>query len=269
MALVINTNIASINAQRGLAGTENKLKVAMERLSSGLRVNSAKDDAAGLAVAAGMMNQARGMDVAIRNANDGLSLLQVADGALSSMGDIMMRMRELAVQSLNGTYSDTDRAKLDAEYTELESELTRMQTNVKFNGTALFGASAVTLKLQVGANSGETIDITTTGVNVSGLGGVNTSIAAGSALTALDTAIDSVNTERAKYGASMSRLDNVIVNLRTGYEAQMASYSRIMDADFARETANLSKAQILQQAGIAMVAQANQSQVGAIALLQG
>jgi len=268
MSLTLNTNIFSINAQRSVATTQNSLAVSMARLSSGLRVNSAKDDAAGLAVASNMMTQAKGMDVAIRNANDGISLLQVADSALSSMGDILQRMRELAVQARSGTYQDTDLDKLDVEYQALAEELDRVQDQASFNGLAILGADAGTFTLQVGANAGDTLAVTTSTVDVSTPGDVQDSTNAATAIGWVDGALEAVNTARASYGAAMSRLDNVIVNLRAGYEAQMAAHGRIMDADFARETANLSRAQILQQAGVAMVAQANAVPQSILALLR-
>lgn len=267
MALTLNTNNFSINAQRSVATTQNSLAISMARLSSGLRVNSAKDDAAGLAVASNMLKQARGMDVAIRNANDGISLLQVADGAQATMGDILQRMRELAVQAMSGTYGTDDLAKLNVEYGQLNSELTRVQSAASFNGKAILAGAAGSFTLQVGASASDTLTINTAAVTAPG-GGVDSVTNATSALSAIDTALGSVNTQRANNGAYMSRLDNVVVNLRNMYEAQMSAYGRIMDADFARETANLSRAQILQQAGVAMVAQANALPQNVLALLR-
>jgi flagellin len=265
MSLSINTNLFSINAQRSVATTQNSLSISMARLSSGLRVNSAKDDAAGLAVASNMMTQAKGMDVAIRNANDGISLLQVADGAQATMGDILQRMRELAVQASSGTYEPEDVDKLQLEFAQLADELDRVQTQVTFNGKTIL-ASDQSFAIQVGANTGDTLTINTSTVAVGSLGDVSSD--ASGALSAVDTALEAVNTARANNGAYMSRLDNVVVNLRNMYEAQMSAYGRIMDADFARETANLSRAQILQQAGVAMVAQANALPQNVLALLR-
>jgi flagellin len=267
MSLTLNTNVFSINAQRNVATTQNSLSISMARLSSGLRVNSAKDDAAGLAVASNMMTQAKGMDVAIRNANDGVSLLQVADGAQATMGDILQRMRELAVQAKSGTYGSTDLSKMDAEYTQLEAELADIQTRARFNGSSVLDSNH-SYTLQVGANSTDTLTIQTSTITVTGLGDVTSATNAGAALSAIDTALNSVNTARANNGAYMSRLDNVVVNLRNGYEAQMSAHGRIMDADFARETANLSRAQVLQQAGVAMIAQANALPQNVLALLR-
>ena len=267
MSLTLNTNSFSINAQRNVATTQNSLAVSMARLSSGLRVNSAKDDAAGLAVASNMLTQAKGMDVAIRNANDGISLLQVADGAQATMADILQRMRELAVQARSGTYTNDDLAKLDVEYQQLNTELGRVQDAARFNGKAILGADKGTFTLQVGANDSDTLDIATDSVTAPG-GDVTSAANAASAIANIDTALGAVNTQRANNGAYMSRLDNVVVNLRNMFEAQMSAHGRIMDADFARETANLSRAQVLQQAGVAMVAQANALPQNVLALLR-
>ena len=269
MSLTLNTNNFSINAQRSVATTQSSLAVSMARLSSGLRGNSAKDDAAGLAVASSMMTQAKGMDVAIRNANDGISLLQVADGAQATMGDILQRMRELAVQAKSGTYKTEDLAKLDVEYQQLALELADVQTRARFNGSSVLDNTAGhDYVLQVGADAADELTVTTTAVDVSTPGDVTDAINADLAIGWVDAALEDVNTARANNGAFMSRLDNVVVNLRNMYEAQMSAYGRIMDADFARETANLSRAQVLQQAGVAMVAQANALPQNVLALLR-
>ena len=269
MPMTINTNVMSLNAQRNAAATDISLATTMQRLSSGLRVNNAKDDAAGLAIASRMDTQARGMNVAIRNANDGLSLLQVADGGLAVLTDVMQRMRELAVQSLNGTNSTSDRAALSTEFSQLSVELDRIAGATQFNGIAVIGGSAQAFVFQIGANNSQTITVTTS--NVSGLvgGDITTLATASTALTAIDTALTTVNTNRATYGAALSRFEYTITNLRTAAENQTAARGRIMDADFAAETANLSRAQILKQAGTAMIAQANQSSQGVLSLLQG
>ena len=257
MPMTINTNVSSLNAQRNLASSQMSLATSMQRLSSGLRVNSAKDDAAGLAIADRMNAQVRGMTVAIRNANDGISMAQTAEGALSTVTDALQRMRELGVQAQNGTNSTTDRANMDTEYQALSQEITRIAAQTKFNGTAIVGASAGAQVFQVGANNGDTLTITTTTVTTVG-GGLTTAAAASTAVAALDTAIDTITTQRASYGAAMNRFGMAISNLAISGENQTAARGRIMDADFATETANLSRAQILQQAGNAMVAQANQ-----------
>jgi flagellin len=238
----------------------------MQRLSSGLRVNSARDDAAGLAIAERMNTQVRGMNVAMRNANDGISLASTAEGGLQEVSNMMQRMRELAVQSANGTNSASDRANLDAEYQALNSEITRISEVTAFNGNAILGANAGTFSFQVGANSGETLDIVTTAVTAVG-GDVTDATTAAAAMDAIDIAIDTITTERAAYGAVQSRFDSAINNLQVGMENQAAARGRIMDADFAVETAAMTRSQILQQAGNAMVAQANSAPQSVLQLL--
>ena len=257
MPQTINTNISSLNSQRHLNTSQTSLSTSMERLSSGLRVNSAKDDAAGLAIADRMNAQIRGTNVAIRNANDGISLAQTAEGALATVTDALQRMRELAVQAQNGSNGTGDRANLNTEYQELSAEITRIAGQTRFNGTAIVGASAGAQTFQVGANNGDTLTITTSTVTTVA-GGLTTAALASTALAAIDTALDVVTTQRASYGAAISRFGMAISNLSITGENQSAARGRIMDADFASETSNLSRAQILQQAGSAMVAQANQ-----------
>jgi flagellin len=267
MSMTINTNVSSLNAQRNLSMSKDSLAVSMERLSSGLRVNSAKDDAAGLAIADRMNAQIKGINVAIRNANDGISLAQTAEGALSTVSDIFQRMRELAVQAQNGTNGTGDRANLNTEYQQLSSEVTRIAAQTKFNGTAIVGAGAGAQVFQVGANNGDTLTVTTTAVTTVA-GDLTTAGNASTAVAALDTAMDAITTNRATYGAAMSRFGFAINNLQITGENQSAARGRIMDADFAHETANLSRAQILQQAGTAMVAQANQLPSQVLSLLR-
>ncbi|WP_457423918.1 flagellin N-terminal helical domain-containing protein [Roseateles sp. P5_E7] len=288
MPQVINTNLASLNAQRNTAMTQSSLAVAMQRLSSGLRVNSAKDDAAGLSIAERMNAQVRGSQVAIRNANDGISLAQTAEGALSKVGDALQRMRELAVQGRNATNTNADKDSLDKEFGELAKEIQRVLGGTTFNGKAVLATSdAGTQTFQVGANTtaNDRIDIVTTdmttdaaitivaGTDNAGTGRAvidNTAVgtAIDTVITNIDAALDKVNGERATLGASQNRFDAVISNLQVAVENQSASRSRIMDADFAQETANLSRAQILQQAGNTMVAQANQLPQQVLALLR-
>jgi flagellin len=285
----INTNLVSLNAQRNLASSQNSLATSMQRLSSGLRVNSAKDDAAGLAIAERMNTQARGMSVAMRNANDGISLAQVGEGALGKVSDIFQRMRELAVQASNGTNSEDDRTSLNEEYVQLAQEATRTLGGTQFNGANIL-ASATAYEFQIGANNVAELDrITVEGfdwtvnADITGLLGAAVltgvavppqeiagvdGVAAQTALSLIDTAIDSVNSQRATFGAVQNRFDNVIANLMVASENQNAARSRIMDADYAAETASLSRAQILQQAGNAMVAQANQLPQQVLSLLQ-
>ena len=283
MAMTINTNVNSLTAQRNAINTQNSLATSMQRLSSGLRVNSAKDDAAGLAVADRMNTQVRGMNVAIRNANDGISLAQVAEGGLSVMSDLMQRMRELAVQAINSTNTSGDIAALNQEFGQLRNEVNRTMSAVQFNGTNLFTGTN-DFDFQVGANAGQTITIAGSAMNINaatgGMSGVTqaaggatglnvaSNSANASVLTALDTALATVNSTRATLGAVQSRFENTINFLRTSVENQAAARGRIMDADFASETANLSRSQILQQAGTAMIAQANQLPQGVLALLR-
>jgi flagellin len=273
----INTNLNSLNAQRNLSTSQSSLAMSMQRLSSGLRVNSAKDDAAGLAIAERMTSQVRGMNVSIRNANDGISMAQTAEGALGKVADSLQRMRELSVQAANATNSSSDKDSLDKEFGELSKEIQRVLGGTSFNGQHMLGTDAKAFTFQVGANttSNDTIDITTTDLTadatVTAVAGTDNT-GAGRALidstasattiqgviTSIDTALSTINDKRAVMGASQSRFDSVITNLQTSVENQTAARSRIMDTDFAAETANLSRSQILQQAGNAMVAQANQ-----------
>ncbi len=288
MPQTINTNIASLNAQRNLNNSQSSLQVAMQRLSSGLRVNSAKDDAAGLAIAERMNSQVRGMNVAIRNANDGISMSQTAEGAMGKVTDAFQRMRELAIQARNSTNSDADKDSLDKEFGELAKEVQRVLGGTTFNGKLLLGADAGVQTFQVGANTttNDSIDLTTTnmaasaiitavsGTDNTGAGRAlidNTSTPAtiATAIGNIDTALDLINSERATLGAAQSRFESVIANLQVSVENQSAARARIMDADFAAETAELSRAQILQQAGNAMVAQANQLPQQVLQLLQG
>ena len=281
MSQVINTNVASLNAQRNLSSAQFSLAASMQRLSSGLRINSAKDDAAGLAIAERMNAQVRGMNVAIRNSNDGISLSQTAEGALSKVGDSLQRMRELAVQARNSTNSDDDKDSLNKEFAELQSEITRVLGGTAFNGKKILGADATALNFQVGANttsddtitvqtSDMTADSTITAVtgNTTVIDNTATSGAIATVIDNIDTAIDTVNNTRATFGATQSRFDAVISNLQQSVENQSAARSRIMDADFATETANMSRAQILQQAGNAMIAQANQAPQQVLTLLR-
>jgi flagellin len=257
MPMTINTNIVSLNSQRALNASQSSLATSMARLSSGLRVNSARDDAAGLAIADRMNAQIRGINVAIRNANDGISLAQTAEGALSTVTDALQRMRELAVQAQNGSNGTSDRANLDTEYQQLSQEITRIAAQTKFNGIAIIGGGAGAQVFQVGANNGDTLTVTTTAVTTVA-GDLTSAANASTAVAALDAKLDVITSNRATYGAAMSRFGMAISNLGIAGENQSAARSRIMDADFAAETANLSRAQILQQAGTAMVAQANQ-----------
>ena len=275
MALSVNTNMYSLNAQRNVAQSQSTLGTAMQRLSSGSRVNSAKDDAAGLAIAERMNAQVKGMGVAIRNSNDAIGLAATAESALAKVTDSLQRMRELAVQSANATNNDGDRTNLDAEFQQLSAEITRVLDSTKFNGKAILSADSGTLTFQIGAGSSDTIDVTTEDMSgnadvtaVTG-GGITSAADATTAMDNIDTALDTVTQERANYGAYLNRFESVIANLQTAQENQSAARGRIMDADFAAETANLSRGQILQQAGMAMLTQANAMPQQVLSLLRG
>jgi flagellin len=291
MAQTINTNVMSLTAQRNLNQSQGTLATSMQRLSSGLRVNSAKDDAAGLAIAERMNTQVRGMNVAIRNANDGISMAQTAEGGMAEIGSMLQRMRELAVQSSNGTNSADDRANLDAEFQALNSEIGRIAETTQFNGISVLntsgtaavaassGVSAVaavgaTIVFQVGANTstGNTLSISLQDIErleaSSGVANNITTVSATTAsITAIDSMIDDITSARADFGAVQSRFESAINNLQIGMENQAAARGRIMDADFAVETANMTRSQILQQAGNAMVSQANSSPQSVLQLL--
>ena len=281
MAQIINTNIMSLNAQRNLSTTQSALATSVQRLSTGLRVNSAKDDAAGLAIAERMNTQVRGMNVAIRNANDAISLSQTAEGTLSKINDMGQRMRELAVQSANATNNDSDRKNLDAEYQALAQEIKRNLAGAAFNGTKLF-ATAAALTFQVGANAATTDQITIKTENLAGdnsivevigaagadAASIGTAAGASAALGKLDTMLATVNSKRAEFGATQNRFEAVIQTLQVSAENQTAARSRIMDADFASETAALTRAQVLQQAGTSMLSQANSLPNNVLSLLR-
>ena len=274
MAQVINTNVMSLNAQRNLSTNSASLATTIQRLSSGLRINSAKDDAAGLAISQRMTTQVRGMDVAARNANDGISLAQTAEGALSSIGENMQRIRELAVQAANGTNSAEDRAALQKEVKQLSDEITRVKDNSNFNGTKLLNGTTTSFTIQVGADAGadnqisiSTVDMSATATAVAALD-ISSASGATAALTAIDTQLQSVNTARADLGAIQNRFSSVISNLQTSSENLSAARSRIQDTDYAKETAELTRTQILQQAGTAMLAQAKSVPQNVLSLLQ-
>lgn len=290
MASIINTNLVSLNAQRNLSMSQSSLSTTMQRLSSGLRVNSAKDDAAGLAIAERMNAQVRGMNVAMRNANDGISMAQTAEGALGKLSDNLQRMRELSVQAANDTNGTTDRSSLNKEFQQLAQEIARIAGSTSFNGRQLLDNNNPTV-FQVGANTGADNQITIMAVNLTGaapggldittgtpptlngplgslLGSGSSAADARLSMESIDAALDLVNNTRATFGAAQNRFEAVISNLQVAAENTAAARSRIMDADFAAETANLSRTQILQQAGTAMVAQANQLPQSVLKLIQ-
>jgi flagellin len=271
---VINTNVASLNAQRNLMSSQSALNTSIQRLSSGLRVNSAKDDAAGLSIATRMDAQIRGMNVAIRNANDAISFAQTAEGGLAKITDALQRMRELAVQSKNVTNTAADQANLDTEFKQLAAEITRVAGNTNFNGVNTLAGGTKDFQVGAGNASGDTITVTGTDMTADATitavtsGNITDATNAGTAITNIDAALATVNTERATYGAVQNRFEAVISNLQISVENQAAAKSRIMDTDFAAETANMTRGQILQQAGTAMLAQANSLPNTVLKLLQ-
>jgi len=314
MPLVINTNVSSLNAQRHLQASRNDLETAMERLSSGKRINSAMEDAAGLTIAHSLETKVKSLETAARNANDAISLIHLAEGAMDAVSSMLVRMRELATQALNGTYSSTDRTNLDAEFQQLSDEITRVANNTYFNGISVIG-SYDTLSFQIGYEASDSISLgtqrisadyigtmvyvdgasTTTSVSSAdtgtitsgsltitnqptvdtsadtlsevGLTGSDTTNAA-AALTVVDAAISQVDSYRVSMGAVANRLDHSVENLYSRIEQQTAAMSRIQDADYAVESANLARAQVLQQAGTAMLAQANASTQNVLSLLK-
>lgn len=281
-SMVINTNMASLNSQRMLSKSNDALQTSMERLSSGMRVNSAKDDAAGLAIADRMTSQIRGMTVAMRNANDGISMAQTAEAGMGNITETLQRMRDLAVQAANfGAVGSGDREKLQTEFKQLGTEVLRIVENTEFNGKKILNGSLSNAVFQVGANTSTNNQISITVSNLELMSGLNqlfgTAASIGSnasftmvmsAIMHIDTAISKIDTFRATLGAVQNRFSVTISNLQSSIENQSAARSRIMDADFASETAQLSRAQILQQAGTAMLAQANQSTQNVLRLLQ-
>jgi flagellin len=266
MALYINTNVASESAQKNLGANQSKLAVSFNRLSSGLRINSAKDDAAGLAISESLKSQIRSFNVAERNASDGISMAQTAEGALGEVHDILGRMRELATQAANGSLTSTDRGFLQTEFGSLQDEITRIQGSAKFNGRALVSSTAETITLQVGlSNTGsDQIQVTLGGVSLGTIAGGSTVLSgttasgALSALSTIDTAIGNVSTARATFGAAMNRLETAQSSIQTMRLNLSAANSRIRDVDVAQETSALSRNQVLTQAGVSVLAQANQ-----------
>ncbi len=306
MTQIINTNLASLNAQRNLSNSQNNLSVSLQRLSSGLRVNSAKDDAAGLAIAERMNAQAKGMAVASRNANDAISLAQTAEGALGKISDLLQRMRELAVQSANATNNTADRGALQNEFAQLQSEIDRTAQTTRFNGNSILTQSTA-FEFQIGSNATTNDMISVSAINImnttpttgsdtgavarsassvldiSTVGSRGTAASAANynaytagmgtgalgAIEAIDYALQQVNVARSTFGAAQNRFDAVISNLNVAMENQAAARSRIVDADYAAETARLARAQVLQQAGTAMLSQANQLPQQVLQLLRG
>ena len=310
----INTNMAANVAANSLIRNERSMSSTMERLSTGIRINSAKDDAAGLAISSKMTSQVNGLNQAVRNANDAISMIQVAEGALKEVTNMFQRMRELAIQASSDSNTSSDRTALNNEFTQLRDEIARVAANTEWNGEAIFaqGSNASTdRKFQIGANAGQTVSVTfnnfdtgTTGTadaNVTGSAfkaldtdgdstsntvvangtegqrtaaanitdlDITSQVAAGQVMYAMDAAISAVNTQRASLGASMSRMEYAADNLQNVSQNTSAARSRVLDADYAAETTELARTQIIQQAGTAMLAQANQSQQAILSLLK-
>jgi len=272
---VIGSNISALRAQNASTKANDALSTAMNRLSTGMRINSAKDDAAGLAISASMTSQIRGMNQGVRNANDGISMAQTAEGALDEVTNMLQRMRELAVQGANGTYSTTDAANITAEQDALGAQISSIVANTSYNGKNLFATATNNVTIQAGANSSDTVQMSFSQLNAATtkLSAVvdftNNKMKTGLTLSAFDDAIAEVSTTRAGLGAAQNRLQSAVNNLTNNSTNLTDARSRIQDADFSAESTNLAKAQILSQASTAMLAQANQSSQGVLKLLGG
>jgi len=284
----VNTNISATIAQNALTKNERSMNTAMERLATGKRINGAKDDAAGLAISSRMTSQIRGLEVGMRNAGDAISMISVADGAMVEVGNMLQRMRELALQASNGTTTSADRDYLNTEYQNLITEIERIADNTQWNGNAIMNLASAsdTFSYQVGANGGQTIDVDfvaidqtngsafkvfATGASAASIAAANTSaalVAGTEAITKIDLAITELNENRANFGAAINRLTYAIDNLASVKVNSEAARSRIEDTDYAKETSELARTQIIQQAGTAMLAQANQAAVTVLALLR-
>ena len=273
---VINTNISAIRAANASNSAAKALGMAMERLSTGKRINSAKDDAAGMAIATSMTSQVKGMNQAIRNSNDGIALAQTAEGSLGEVTNMLQRIRELAVQSASGTYQDaTDRVYMQSEVDQLTAQIDQVITNTKFNGVVLFDASTATVTVQSGANTADTVDLAMADLTALAASGgaagsydVTTATAANTLLATLDTELDTISSSRATLGAGQNRLESVVNTLTSNATNLADARSRIEDTDYSAETTAMAKAQILSQASTAMIAQANQSQQNVLSLLR-
>ncbi len=276
----INHNISALNAWKTLRSTDNNMSKSLEKLSSGLRINRAADDAAGLAISEKMRGQIKGLNQAVRNAQDGISMIQTAEGALNETHSVLQRMRELAVQASNDTNITADRSKIVDELTELKAELKRIGEDTEFNTQKLLDGTFSAKKIHIGANTGQNIAISITTMTASGLNiqtaditdlkagtGGDQQSAANALIDTIDTAISDVSTERAKLGAYQNRLEHTIANLETANENLTAAESRIRDVDMAAEMMSFTKQQILMQAGTAMMAQANQKPQSVLQLL--
>ena len=272
MGIRINTNVSSLNTQRHLSNTSNAYTKSMEKLSSGLRINRAGDDAAGLAISEGLKADIRSLDQAGRNAADGISLVQTGEGALDEVSSILLRMKELSEQSMNGTLSDTDRGFLDSEFTALSSEVDRIAAGTEFNGVSLLnGTLDVDIQVGIGTGTADQVSVAlSTNMNAAGIGisaGIGSASDAGTAMGEIDAAIESVTTARADFGAVQNRLESSIRTISMTSENLSAANSRIRDVDIAKETSKMTSNQILQQAGVSMLSQANMSSNLAMALM--
>ena len=273
MGIRINTNISSLNTQRHLAKNSSAFAKSMEKLSSGLRINRAGDDAAGLAISEGLKSDIRALDQASRNAADGISLVQTAEGAMDEVSNILLRMKELSEQSLNGTLSNTDRGYLDAEYTALTDEIDRISDSTEFNGVSLLDSSGGSINIQVGIGTTSAdrvaIDLSndrdSTALTLTTA--IDTATNAGTAMAQIDAAIATVTSARSDFGAVQNRLESSIRNIGMTSENLSAANSRIRDVDIAQETSRMTSFQILQQAGVSMLAQANMTSGLAMALM--
>ena len=275
MSLRINQNVAAMNSYRNLSTTQGQMAKSLEKLSSGFRINRAADDAAGLAISEKLRGQVGGLNAASTNAQNGISLIQTAEGALNETHNILQRMRTLAVQSANDTNTDADRVLIQEEVGQLTSELTRISSATQFNGRNLLDGGAVSttgLTFQIGANAGQVLNVTIGGSSAASLGVSTVSVAtqagASNAIASIDTAINTVSTNRAKLGATQNRLEFTVNSLNVASENLAASESRIRDTDMAKEMTNFTRSQILSQAGTAMLAQANQVPQGVLSLLR-
>ncbi len=287
MAMVINTNMAAMNATRSLESSNLEQQTAMERLTTGKRINGAADDAAGMAIVSKMTTQTSGTEMAIRNANDGMSKLQTLDGATDEVTNMLQRMRELGVQALNGTYSTANRAQMNEEFTQLTSEIDRIAQTTKFNGVEMMNSAAVAASgaavFHVGWETGAdnkismsvmnfgTSALTGNGLTLASMTLTSTATgatAASAAVAGIDEVLSGVNTQRASWGAVQNRLESTVSNLSSMNENITAARSRIEDTDFAKESANLARTQVLQQAGMSMLSQANQQSQNVLSLLR-
>ena len=276
MPLFIQTNIASMNAQKNMSATQNMLATSFNRLSSGYRINTAKDDAAGLAISESMKMQIRSYTVVERNANDAISMSQTAEGALGSLSDILGRMRELATQGANGSLGVQDRSYLETEFKSLQAEIKRIQTSTTFNGVKLIPLASTAIDFQVGVNNtvADRITLTFGGVHLSALVSATTTLStlasnSQTAMDTIDTGLVNLSTARARFGAAMNRLDTTVSNIQTMRLNVSAANSRIRDVDVAQESASMSREQVMMQAGTAVLAQANQLPQQALTLLRG